>query len=556
MKPGTWCLLASLWLAVGAIAQPLDLAGDPADLARVALGSDPGQASVAVWRDGHLRAATVRHDPGRAVGEPAPLVADTAPALYEIGSISKIFTGLLLAQAVERGDLALGDTLGGLLQGKVVFVSPDVAAITLEQLVTHRSCLPRQFGELRTGAASVAQIRSADRAALWAALAGQKIARAAPCPALYSNYAMAVLGELLAERNGRSWGDLVRERITGPLDLADTVVQLGDKGSRLAPGHDGRRTAPTWDMQAFAGAGGLRSSVQELARFGQALVQGRAGPFGAAAERMVAPLAAYRGGQIGYAVFVSGPPARRTLSHDGQTGGYRALLVLYPDSGEVMAALVANSQAPVSRLGGRLAATRYPVGGVAMAIDPMKLADYRGTFRVDRELALVCVVQHGALHVRSTGGVFRAYLPVAPDVFTRPDGGAQLSFARRDGVVVAATLEQSGNTTTAQRSTEAAPDDAVLAPGAVAAYVGRYVSTRAFRSTVEFDVEDLDGQMVVRSSAFPRQPVFPMAGRADRFHYDGGRAELQFERDASGRPVALVLHENGDMRAVRAAPGS
>lgn len=152
-------IVLGLWLAAGAAAQPLGMASDPADLARAALGVDPGSASVAVWRSGGLRAATVRNEAqsGGASPEPAPL--------YEIGSISKVFTGLLLAQAVERGELALGDTLGTLLQGKLVIAAPAVAAITLEQLVTHRSCLPRQFAGVRVGSAVVEQIRLADRAA-------------------------------------------------------------------------------------------------------------------------------------------------------------------------------------------------------------------------------------------------------------------------------------------------------------------------------------------------------------------------------------------------------
>ena len=57
-------------------------------------------------------------------------------------------------------------------------------------------------------------------------------------------------------------------------------------------------------------------------------------------------------------MFIAGPPGRRTWSHDGLTGGYRALLVMYPESGEVMAALVANGQSPLPQLGGRLAVAR------------------------------------------------------------------------------------------------------------------------------------------------------------------------------------------------------
>jgi serine-type D-Ala-D-Ala carboxypeptidase/endopeptidase len=547
-------LLLGLCWAARALGQPLDIGSDPAALARAALGADPGSASVAVWRGNAMAVATVRR--GGPTGDPAVPAgsgADDAAPLYEIGSISKVFTGLLLAQAVERGDLALGDTLGQRLQGRLVFASAAVAAITLEQLVTHRACLPRQFGAVRGGAAVVEQLRLADRATLWSALAAQTLARSAPCDPVYSNYGMAVLGELLAEHYGKPWSVLVREQITAPLGMADTHLQLESLQHRLVPAFNGRQPAQAWDLRAFAGAGGLRSSAQDLVRFGRAIVQGRDGPLGAAAQRLVTPLAAFRGGQIGYAVFVDGPPERRTWSHDGLTGGYRAQLRMHPDSGEVLVALVANRQAPLPQLNAQLGAARYPVRAQPMALDGALLPQYAGVFRVDPELALVSVVQDGVLHVRSTGSVFRAYVPVAPDVFARPAGGAELRFARRDGAVVALELAQYGRVTPATRTTDPVPQQVVLAAGAAGAYVGRYQVARLLRSPIEFDVTDLDGQLLVRSSAFASQPVFPMAGRVDRFRYESPQAELQFERDAAGRVVALVLHENGTLRAVRTA---
>lgn len=550
-------LLPAVWLAVQALAQTPNLGSDPSLLARTALGPHPGSASVAVWRGGTLHASTVQR--ATASGTLAQVSEDgtqgSAP-LYEIGSISKVFTGLLLAQAVERGALALSDTLGMHLKGKLVFSSPAVAAITLEQLVTHRSCLPRQFGAVRGGAAVVAQLRQADRAALWAALSAQTLARSGPCEPLYSNYGMAVLAELLSELDGRPWSALVRAQITGPLGMEETLQQLGEQQGRLVAAFDGRRPAPAWDMQAFAGAGGLRSSVHDLVRFGRALAQGRAGPLGAAAERLVTPLAAYRGGQIGYAVFVDGPPERRTWSHDGLTGGFRAQLTVYPDSGEVLAVLVANWQAPLQLVMGPLAAARYPVRSVAMPLDVSRLGDYAGVFRIDPGLALVAVVHDGALYVRATGSVFRAYLPVAPDVFARPAGGAELRFIRREGLVEAVELAQSGRLLPGARTAELVPQQAVLPSGVAGTYAGYYSVARLFREPIEFEVRELDGQLVVRSSAVGSQPVFPMPGKPDRFQYESARAELQFERDDGGRVVALVLHENGQMRAVRgpAAP--
>ncbi len=218
-------------------------ASDVQAMARWALGADPGSAAVAVWRDGQLSQAAIRRDTADAAG-PAQAVAAGEPVpLFEIGSISKVFTGLLLAQAVEKGDVSLDDTLGRLLQGKLGFASPQVEAITLRQLVTHTACLPRQFGSVRMGRALVDQIRKTDRVDLMAALALQQIDAAPPCAARYSNYGMALLGELLSESYGKSWDDLVRERITGPLAMHDTMLHLGAHSLRLAPAFSGRSAA-------------------------------------------------------------------------------------------------------------------------------------------------------------------------------------------------------------------------------------------------------------------------------------------------------------------------
>lgn len=554
MHAGVAVLLA-WFVAASALAQSAAPAAAP-DLQAMAvraLAGDPGSASVAVWRDGQMT-----HGSAFSAGPGATTTSDpaTATPLYEIGSISKVFTGLLLAQAVEAGDLALGDTLGGLLRGEVAFAAPEVAAITLRQLVTHSSCLPRQFGDLRSGADIAAQIRTADRAALWAALASQTLPRAGPCPAQYSNYGMAVVGELLSRRYAKPWADLVRERIADPLGMLDTRVHLAGQSPRLAAGYNGRRRAEPWEMRAFAGAGGLRSSAVDMVTFGRALLMGRDGPLGAAAERVLVPLGEYAGGQIGYAVFVDGPTGRRTYSHDGLTGGYRSLLTMAADTGEVRVALASNGQAAVFGTIADWMAARYPVTDVVVPVDAGRLAAYAAVYRVMPSLAFTVVAQDGALHVRSTNGIFRAYLPVGPDRFTRPAGGAQITFMRSgDSSVTSMVLEQSGRSTAARRTGDPVPERPVLRSGEATPYVGRYVATRLLRDAIEFDVREESGQMLVRSSAFAWEPVFPVAGQVDRFRYQGA-AELQFERDGAGKVLALVLHQNGELRALRSQDGN
>ena len=121
----------SLLAACAALAQPatIPLSTPVEQLARDALGAQPGMAVAAAWRDGKPALAGAAGGPGVA----APVTSGPGATLFEIGSISKVFTGLLLAQAVEAGELRLDDTLGQLLQGKASFEQPQVAAITLRQ---------------------------------------------------------------------------------------------------------------------------------------------------------------------------------------------------------------------------------------------------------------------------------------------------------------------------------------------------------------------------------------------------------------------------------------
>lgn len=564
-----WATTLLCLLAIGPLSLPLahalDLSSPLPQLAAAALGAEPGMASVARWRDGRLESFTLRNLPAGRPGlmppSPGPAVgADAAPAspaqhagepLYEIGSISKVFTGLLLAQAVEAGELQLDDRIGELLRGQVELGSQQVAAITLRQLVTHTACLPRQFGRVG-GPRVAAQITDTDRTALWAALAAEPMTRTPPCTALYSNYGMAVLGEVIAHRLRLPWTELVRRRITEPLGMSDTLLVPGDKASRLAPAYAGQEPAALWTMAAFAPAGGLRGTARDLVVFGRALLQGRRGPLGVAAERVLQPLASMDGAGIGHAIFVLGPEDHRTWMHDGLTGGYRALLLLSADTGEVFAGLASNRMAPLPRAGSELVRARYPVKAVAIPPTGLPMADYAGVYGVGDDRRFEIAIANGVLHARSQAGVFQAYVPTARDEFARPGGGARLSFSRdAQGRVEAMILGQAGRSFRSVRAAQAGEPARPLAAGEATPFLGRYLAPRIGRSPVEFRVAEEAGQLIIRSSSVDWQAIVPVAGQIDRFRYDVP-AWLQFERDADGRVGALVLHENGGtLRATR-----
>ncbi len=533
----------SLLATCAALAQPatIPLSTPVEQLARDALGTQPGMAVAAAWRDGKPALAGAAVGPGVA----APVTSGPGATLFEIGSISKVFTGLLLAQAVEAGELRLDDTLGQLLQGKASFEQPQVAAITLRQLVTHTSCLPRLPPDFRQQGYNAANpYRIYDRARMWATLATLKTAQPAPCEARYSNFGFGVLGELLAERYGKPWAELVRERITAPLNMRNTLQVLGDQAPRLAPPFDGAAAASPWDMQAFAGAGALRSTPEDLLLFGRAILAGRQGPLGAAAERLLTPLARFDG-EVGYAIFINGPPARRTYGHTGGTGGYRSVLTMAPDTQEVVVLVASNAQSAVWRMANDMLVGRYPVDNASFTLAPERLGEYAGVFRETQHNAWTVAAQAGQLHIHSTGQLFVPLTPSGPDSFnfgTR----AKVVFMREGGKVTGMRWLARGDERPARLTTEPVPAAAWLPPETLQPFVGRYRAPR-----FDLVVTAATGHLGVQLTGQERLLVYPVAGQPDRFAWDTVKAEVQFDRYPNGTVRGLVLHQNGQVRAER-----
>lgn len=438
--------------------QPLTLASDPAFIAKAALGAERGTLVVGTLRNGKPAYGTA-YNP-EPPSPPRPIEPNSAEQpMFEIGSVTKVFTGLLLAQAVERGDLKLDDSVGKLLAGKVQGLSPAVASVTLRQLVTHTGCMPVMADGVSGGAPLAEQFRSFDKPMFWAALTRIKLTAAAPpCEGAYSNFGMALLGQLLAEHYGTSWGELVRARITEPLGMNDTVITLGDKASRMAPAFAGDRRQPLFDMQAYAPASALRSTAADMMTFSRAIIAGAGGPLGPAAARMLTPLAHYEGAEIGYAVMVRGPEGgRRTYWHAGLTEGYRTLWLIAPDTNEAIVVLGSNARAPLQPVMLAIGKSRYPVPTAEVPLDPQRLDDYKGEFRISKAKALSFTVRGAKLLVRETGRGYNALTPTGADRFAVVGIGAQFVF-RRDAAnaVVAVSLTQGGSQLDARREGAAA----------------------------------------------------------------------------------------------------
>jgi D-alanyl-D-alanine-carboxypeptidase/D-alanyl-D-alanine-endopeptidase len=280
----------------------------------------------------------------RAAGRPSPM--DGVPperVIFEIGSITKVFTGLLLAQAVVEHRVALDDPISRYLPPAVT-LDPAVAAITLGQLATHTSGLPRLPGNLGSANARdpFADYTEAD---LYAFLrAYRPTAHAAPAPAEYSNLGAGLLGHLLGLAYGESYGRLVAEKIARPLHLADTVVELSDEQrSRLARPHVGRVQVPPMRYQdTLVGAGGLYSTAADLVRLAHVLLLTFDHPLKDAWELARQPRADFpaMNGQAGLGVLVMSRGGSPIYWHGGTSAGTRTHLEWSPADGHILVVLL------------------------------------------------------------------------------------------------------------------------------------------------------------------------------------------------------------------------
>jgi CubicO group peptidase (beta-lactamase class C family) len=215
---------------------------------------------------------------GRLSGNDSAPPADNT--LFEIGSITKVFTAMLLAEMHLAGAVGLNDRVNQHLppQGRLACRGGD--DVTLLHLATHSSGLPRLPANLswsRLGSDNPYADYSADE--LYAALACCRLKYRPGTRTLYSNLGSGLLGHILSQVGGASYEQLVTERILQPLGMHDTVIRLSDEQRmRLAPGHAEGEPVSNWDFQVLAGAGAFRSTTRDMVRFLRANIDPGATP--------------------------------------------------------------------------------------------------------------------------------------------------------------------------------------------------------------------------------------------------------------------------------------
>jgi len=201
---------------------------------------------------------------------PGSRVKPDANSLLRLCSISKALTGDLLAKLVADGKVGLNDPLQKFApRGKTVPRGADGNKITLLELATHTSGLPREVSAYPKDAP---HFTFPDHAYRWIWLPKQKLAKTPGTAALYSNVGFDLLGDALATATGKTYAQLLHERIAMPLGLRDTTLTpTKEQCDRLLRGN--RDEGPCTDTQASGASGGVYSTAADMARLLQYLLR-------------------------------------------------------------------------------------------------------------------------------------------------------------------------------------------------------------------------------------------------------------------------------------------
>ena len=392
--------------------------------------------------------------------------------LFEIGSITKVFTALILADMVNRGEVSLDDPAANYLPAGHRMPERGGRQITLRDLSTHRSGLPRMPDGMRPMAELNGPFADYTEDRLLAFLDRYQLTRDIGSQWEYSNLGVGLLGYLLTRAAGKDYETLLRERITGPLGLKDTLITLPPaQAARLPAGFDFyMQPANSWDFSVLTGAGSMRSSAADMLRFAAAVLD-PASPIAAAVKTTLSvrvPAGNPATEQaLGWQV-LHPRPGRELLLHGGETWGFRAALMLEPANGRAAVTLANSAVAPTPEdlalhvlLGTLVAATPpvppAPVKRTEISLPTAELDKVVGRYDFGSSI-VIAITREGVILRAQREGVAGApalqILPEAPLAFFWKDVDAQIRFTTdANGAVIGAELKQGGQSLTGKRIT-------------------------------------------------------------------------------------------------------
>ena len=383
----------------------------------------------------------------------------TPSTVFEIGSISKVFTGLILADMITRREVALDDPVSKYLPAGTRVPERNGKVITLRHLTTHTSGLPRLPDNLAPKDPDD-PYADYDSARLIAFLNSHQLRRDPGASYEYSNLGAGLLGWALSLRAAVPYPELLRTRILDRLGMKETgVVESEAMRAHLATGHDAMgEPTPAWHLDVLAGAGAIRSTLADMLRFADAAmdtVRGPLAPLMAMSQREWFRVDSNTSIGLGWHRRTRG--GRTVAWHNGGTGGFRSMLAVDAGRGRAGVALT-NAALSQDALGLALVDPSVtvqapPAGRPTVVVEPAVLARYAGRYRLAPDF-VITITARGTrgIDLQATGQPRNRLYASSPTEFFLAGVAASVAFETDStGTVTALVLHQNGRDQRAAR---------------------------------------------------------------------------------------------------------
>jgi CubicO group peptidase (beta-lactamase class C family) len=399
-----------------------------------------------------------------AYGDPGPgkLPLD-GNSVFEIGSITKVFTGTALAQMVLEGKVKLDDPAQQFLPSTVKLPERGGLKITLGNLSMQTSGLPRMPNNFRPKDATNPYADYTEQQ-MYEFLSGYMLPRDPGALFEYSNLGVGLLGHALSRADGKPYEQSQRDRIWTPLGMTHTAITLTPwMKEHLVLGHDANGDiAANWDLPTFAGAGAIRSTANDMLKFVAAAANTETGPL-AEAMAFAQQTRASAGGtqmRVGLNWLTRSTATSTIVWHNGGTGGYRTFAGVEPSLKVGVVVLTNSGGAGADDIGLHLLDSNIPLAPApapvkqrtAVSVAPAILARYVGQYQLAPGAVFDITLSGDTLWAKLADQPrFQLWAESETDYFYK-EVDAQITFVfDARGVVSSLILHQNGQNPTAPK---------------------------------------------------------------------------------------------------------
>ena len=465
-----------------------------------------------------------------------------ADSRFEIGAVTEVFTGILLAQAALDGVARLRDPAAKFLAPGFPFADPALAQATLEQLATQTAGLPLRPANLFPSNLGdpYADYATEDLFAFLARQSGDSTA----VNSGYSVLSVGLLGNLLGRAYGAPFADVLNARVLAPLGVSHS----GFDDAGVLPGHVRGDIAPHWHYGVLGAAAGLRATLPDLVRFLQYNLTPGESPLRAAL--LLARQARVSAGadQLGL-----GWKVREVTSADStwplvwrasETAGFSSFIGFRTDKQRAIV-LLGNAAEDLADLGmawlrGDIPATAPHGYAGAKHVD---VSIYPGLYKLSNGTEIVVRANDGALSVQWPGSWPQVLRAIDKDVFAADNVALALTFMRNLDDITGLVLRSNDDNVSAQRLSEHAPRVARVPIAVSRERLSEFIGDYRLSADNWLRVAASKDGLTVQPSMGPHLALFCYA--IDRFTDADDAVDLSAHRDESGRIDKLVLNLAG-----------